>query len=110
MYGALRPYVSGYPGNDSLWAHFAAGSISGAVQSVIASPMELVKTRMQINEDAVGSKRRGSLEVLKSVYQNEGGLFRGVFKGWGITLGREIPGFGFYFASYEAMTRFGRYH
>lgn len=107
VYGALRPYVSGSPGNDALWAHFAAGSISGAVQSVVASPMELVKTRMQINEDNTKSRKVGPIEVLKGIYRNEGGLFRGVFKGWGITLGREIPGFGFYFASYEAMTRFG---
>lgn len=107
VYGALRPYVSSSPGNDALWAHFAAGSISGAVQSVVASPMELVKTRMQINEDNTKSRKVGPIEVLKGIYKNEGGLFRGVFKGWGITLAREIPGFGFYFASYEAMTRFG---
>jgi solute carrier family 25 carnitine/acylcarnitine transporter 20/29 len=107
VYGALRPYVSGHPGHDSLLAHFAAGSISGAVQSVIASPMELVKTRMQINEDVIGSKKQGPLEIIRGIYKNEGGLFRGVFKGWGITISREIPGFGFYFASYEALTRFG---
>ncbi|CAL8111332.1 unnamed protein product [Orchesella dallaii] len=107
VYGTLRPYVSGSPGNDALWAHFAAGSISGAVQSVVASPMELVKTRMQISQESVGSKKLGPIDVLKGIYRNEGGLARGVFKGWGITLGREIPGFGIYFASYEAMTRMG---
>ncbi|ODN04271.1 Mitochondrial basic amino acids transporter [Orchesella cincta] len=107
VYGTLRPYVSGSPGNDALWAHFAAGSVSGAVQSVIASPMELVKTRMQISEESTGSKKLGPVDMLKGIYRNEGGLFRGVFKGWGITLGREIPGFGIYFASYEAMTRMG---
>jgi solute carrier family 25 carnitine/acylcarnitine transporter 20/29 len=103
VYGSLRPYVSGSPGHDALWAHFAAGSVSGAVQSFVASPMELVKTRMQLNESA-STKAPTSLEVLKSIYKSEGGLFRGVFKGWGITVAREIPGFGLYFATYEALT------
>lgn len=108
VYGSLRPYVHGAPGYDALWAHFVAGSISGAVQSFVASPMELVKTRMQVNESSStntsSAKAPSSMEVLKSIYKNEGGLFRGVFKGWGVTLLREIPGFGTYFATYEALT------
>src|SRR5690349_13404601 len=107
VYGSLRPYVHGSPGNNALWAHFAAGSVAGAVQSFIASPMELVKTRMQLNESNSSlpdQKPPSPKEVLKSLYQKEGGLFRGVFKGWGVTLFREIPGFGTYFATYEALT------
>jgi len=104
VYGALRPYVSGSPGNDALWAHFTAGSISGAVQSFVASPMELVKTRMQLNESSPSAKLPTSWDVLKTIHKNEGGLFRGVFKGWAVTVTREIPGFGIYFATYEAMT------
>lgn len=104
VYGSLRPYVHGSPGNDALWAHFLAGSVSGAVQSVVASPMELVKTRMQINEGTSGAaKGPSSFQVLKNIYTREGG-FRGVFKGWGVTLAREVPGFGTYFAAYEALT------
>ncbi|XP_021945495.1 mitochondrial basic amino acids transporter [Folsomia candida] len=110
VYGSLRPYVHGEPGHGALWAHFAAGSVSGAVQSFIASPMELVKTRMQVNESQATpstsspNKAPSSMEVLRSIYQKEGGLIRGVFKGWGVTVAREIPGFGTYFATYEALT------
>jgi solute carrier family 25 carnitine/acylcarnitine transporter 20/29 len=66
--------------------------------------MELVKTRMQINESGPSAKAPSSWDVLRGIYRNEGGLFRGVFKGWGVTVSREIPGFGIYFATYEALT------
>lgn len=35
---------------DSLRSHALAGSIAGLVQSFVCSPMELVKSRMQIQE------------------------------------------------------------
>ncbi|KAL1446905.1 hypothetical protein MTO96_028702 [Rhipicephalus appendiculatus] len=71
---------------DSIWAHAAAGVLAGAVQSIISSPVELAKTRLQI------------LKV-------EG--LRGAFRGFGPTLLRDAPGFAVYFASYERMVRLG---
>lgn len=35
---------------DSLTSHAFAGSVAGFVQSFVSSPMELVKTRLQIQE------------------------------------------------------------
>jgi len=101
IYGLLKPYVSGAPGHDALWAHFAAGSLSGACQSFVASPMELIKTRMQIDESSV---KKSPLDVMKNIYRNEGGFFKGIFKGWRVTVCREIPAFGIYFSTYEALT------
>ncbi len=69
---------------------------------------------MQVNESnstaSSSAKPPNSMEVLRSIYKNEGGLFRGVFKGWGVTVLREIPGFGTYFATYEALTTQSEYH
>ena len=110
VYGQLKPLVEGSPGNNSLWAHFLAGSAAGAVQSVIASPMELVKTRMQLDESVTSAKGKGpsAWEVVKDVYR-KGGIRQGIFKGWWVTLSREIPGLGAYFATYEALTRNSTY-
>lgn len=83
VYGCLQPLVLGHPGNNAVWAHTLAGSIAGAAQSVICSPMELVKIRMQVNESS--EKQPSSFTVLKNIYKNEG-LRRGVFKGWFLTL------------------------
>lgn len=35
---------------NSFQSHAIAGSVAGAVQSIVCSPMELVKTRIQIQE------------------------------------------------------------
>jgi len=113
---------------------FLAGASAGMVQSVICSPMELAKTRMQLQEDETSSKSKSHIKnnhhsftdsnshttALKSsrlptmpvtqIYKNpldclmkihhaEG--MKGVYRGYGITLTREIPAFGIYFVSYE---------
>ncbi|KAF2356049.1 Mitochondrial substrate/solute carrier [Trinorchestia longiramus] len=94
---------------NSLKTHFTAGVCAGFVQSFIASPVELVKTRLQIQADAVGTssnvtvKHSGPLQCLQHIFQTEG--MRGVFRGQLITIMREIPGFGTYFLSYEWMAR-----
>lgn len=40
---------------------------------------------------------------MKQIWNSEG--IRGIYRGLGITVAREIPAFGLYFSSYEFMTR-----
>uniref|UniRef100_A0A1B6M8Q4 Mitochondrial basic amino acids transporter n=2 Tax=Graphocephala atropunctata TaxID=36148 RepID=A0A1B6M8Q4_9HEMI len=83
---------------ETLQSIFLAGASSGLVQSVISSPVELVKTRVQIS-----NQYRGTLDCFFKTYKQEG--IRGVFKGQSITGVRDFLGYGLYFASYEALTR-----
>ena len=46
---------------------------------------------------------RGPLDCARQIWRAEG--IRGIFRGLNITIVREIPAFGLYFSSYEAMTR-----
>lgn len=56
---AVNAIVFGVYGNvqrhaanpDSLYSHFLAGSAAGLAQSLICSPMELIKTRLQLQEN-----------------------------------------------------------
>lgn len=76
---------------DALFAHALAGSAAGFSQTLICSPMELVKSRLQIQNDIPGAiKHRNPWSCLKYIWQNEGR--RGVFKGYGITAARDVPG------------------
>lgn len=102
---AINAIIFGVYGNvqrrsadpDSLRSHFFAGAAAGFAQSALCSPMELAKTRIQL----LG---HGSpLQCLKDIFAVEG--LRGVFKGLGITVMREIPGFSTYFVTYELLTR-----
>ena len=60
--------------------------------------MELIKTQMQVHTDT-----NGPISVIQKIY-NTGGM-RGLAKGLGITIAREVPACGLYFSSYELMVR-----
>jgi solute carrier family 25 carnitine/acylcarnitine transporter 20/29 len=121
LYGlaAINAIVFGVQGNvqrrlsnpDSITSHCIAGSIAGFAQCIICSPMELAKTRMQIQGQ--GESRRyyrshvhsytGPVDCLHKIYKAEG--YRGVFRGFLLTVIRETPSFGIYFGSFELMVR-----
>jgi len=82
--------------SDNLLSHFVAGGAAGFLQSFICSPMELAKTRLQVQKS---NQYKGTFDCLMKVSKVEG--IRGFYKGLGITMGREIPAFAFYFYTYE---------
>lgn len=76
---------------DSVLSHCMAGSVAGLTQSVVCSPIEMIKTRLQIQNNFKNSvKHKNPLECLKHIWRNEG--FRGVFRGVGLTAARDVPG------------------
>lgn len=76
---------------ESLNAHFLAGSAAGMAQSVICSPMELIKTRLQLQDNIKGiEKAKGPIDCIKHIWKKKG--TRGIFKGLGITAARDLPG------------------
>lgn len=104
VYGNVQR-VSSNP--DSYMSHFLAGSIAGFAQSIICSPMELAKTRLQVQMDMIGAKKfSGPTQCLSYIYQCEG--MRGIFRGLGATALRDVPGFSLYFVSYEYLMRLKR--
>lgn len=90
---------------------FIAGGTAGAVQSVICGPTELIKLRMQAQTNPielfeihhVDSQMvyKDPCDAAIRVYK-KGGL-RGIYKGMWITVTREVPAFGTYFASYDYL-------
>ena len=102
-------------GSHELRNEFIAGCVAGGVQSLIASPMELVKIRFQMQGEGVSSKERAvkrdyrfhyssPTDCLKKIHKYEGGL-RGLSRGVTLTLVREVPSFGTYFASYDYLCK-----
>lgn len=105
VFGVYGNFQRHSPRPDALSSHFLAGAAAGFVQSFVCSPMELVKTRLQVqqNSAAPGGGYGGPMNCLSQVVKTEG--LRGVFRGLGTTICREVPGFGIYFFAYEFMTR-----
>ena len=89
-------------------ASYCGGTFGGLIQCLVLIPAEVVKCNMQVyniqNKGGGGSAppRIGNYQCLKRIYVSEG--IRGVYKGGGVTILREAPAFGAYFASYRIFT------
>ena len=80
LYPTVKALLSGDDANASLSAKVAAGATTGAVGSSIASPVDLIRTRMQAQAGRP-TLYPSSLAVARHVYSLEGGigaLWRGV--------------------------------
>ncbi|WVZ72897.1 hypothetical protein U9M48_021285 [Paspalum notatum var. saurae] len=80
-----------------------AGVGTGALQTLILSPVELVKIRLQL--EAAGHKRRrpgdhrGPVDMARDILRREG--LRGLYRGLAVTALRDAPAHGVYFWAYE---------
>lgn len=99
VYGHTQRHLSE---PDRLSAHFLAGVSAGIAQTPVSSPIELAKTRLQL-QSPLQSDSRGPMQCLRNIYKKEG--YRGVFKGLNITFLREGPSYGVYFVTYEMLTK-----
>ena len=112
---AINTIVFGVQGNimrqfdkPTPMVYLLSGAAAGAVQTVVSGPMELAKTRMQM--EGVGAKKidktkeyQGSVDAIKKIYRQEG--LRGCYRGYTLTLLRDTPGFAVYFAMYDYLCR-----
>jgi solute carrier family 25 carnitine/acylcarnitine transporter 20/29 len=84
---------------ESLATHVVAGGISGLSQTLLASPSELVKIRLQCQIDEGSTKGvHGPWAMTKQIVQSEGVL--ALFRGFSLTCARDVPAFAVYFSSY----------
>lgn len=79
----------------------ALGGIgTGAVQSLLLAPVELVKIRLQLqNKNTEKSHYKGPVSVAKIIFRSEG--LRGIYRGLTVTVLRDAPAHGLYFWTYE---------
>lgn len=101
----LRSYNKDNSDRLSLMQHFIAGASTAIPISIFVVPSERVKCILQAQNNSTYSTVRytGSWDCARQLYTN-GGL-RSLYKGLGITLLRDGPGNGAYFAMYEMFRR-----
>ncbi|CAA7402717.1 unnamed protein product [Spirodela intermedia] len=79
-----------------------AGVGTGALQSLLLSPVELIKIRLQLQMTVSQNHRavhRGPMSMAGSILR-KGGI-RGIYQGLSITVLRDAPAHGVYFWTYE---------
>lgn len=102
-YGVGKSLQSGSSAKLSLYQIAGAGGFAGAVNAFVASPIELIKIRMQIQRSK-GGRYTGPIDVVTSLVQQDGirkGLFRGLF----CTIIKEIPAYAGFYSGFEFLKR-----
>ncbi|KAK6153698.1 hypothetical protein DH2020_013337 [Rehmannia glutinosa] len=97
---------SAAPDDPPSYKGVALGGIgTGAIQSLLLSPVELVKIRLQLQrktpDQSPLTTHRGPLDVARTILRTEG--WRGIYRGLAITVLRDAPAHGVYFWTYEYM-------
>lgn len=80
----------------------AAGAIAGGINSILSSPVELFKIRMQaqITSPSTGENPQKLSAVARQVYTHHG-IRQGVMRGFWITVLREIPAYAGFYTGFE---------
>ena len=106
-YGLGKHWATKYHGDPnrplSLTDYFWAGAFSGIFTTIAMAPGERIKCLLQIQQGrGSGTKLySGPMDCARQLYR-EGGI-RSIYKGTVLTLMRDIPASGAYFASYEGF-------
>ncbi|KAH8929777.1 mitochondrial carrier [Atractiella rhizophila] len=108
-YNLSRRVVSPYP-DPSIPLIAVAGGMAGAANTILASPVELFKIRMQAQYGRSGEVRK--LGDVAAEMWTKYGFRKGVMRGFWVTMFREIPAYAGFYAGYEYTKRnlVGRYH
>ncbi|EKM81349.1 hypothetical protein AGABI1DRAFT_99375 [Agaricus bisporus var. burnettii JB137-S8] len=91
-YGSSKRLISPYP-QLSLKEIAAAGAMAGAANTILSSPVEMFKVRMQAQYGAPTDKR---LKVVVRDMWRDWGFRQGIMRGFWVTLAREIPAYAGY--------------
>lgn len=75
----------------------ASAAIAGLATCLIATPVELIKCQQQVNT----TSSVGTWDMARSIIRRHG--ISGLYRGWSVTVGRDVPAFTLYFLSYEAV-------
>ncbi|KAL2007191.1 hypothetical protein VTN00DRAFT_8629 [Thermoascus crustaceus] len=92
----------------SSWVESIAGFTAGVVSTVCLHPLDLIKTRLQV--DRLSSRIGGSVRVVREIYQNEGGI-TAFYRGLTPNILGNSTSWGLYFLCYsnikDIMHKFG---
>lgn len=82
-------------------AKMISGAVAGAAQCIIVCPAELIKIRMQNQGvgQSYGAGVIGPWSASKLLYRERG--IAGFYRGWWLTIAREVPQYALYFSVYQ---------
>ncbi|KAI9492997.1 mitochondrial carrier domain-containing protein [Zychaea mexicana] len=86
---------------------FMAGCLAGAMQSIVAAPLDSVKIRFEVS-DLMEGKHRSMYQFAKSTLKELG--IASAYRGFSLTLVRDSLSCGLFFATFEWVKQQGYYY
>ncbi|KAK0223441.1 mitochondrial carrier [Armillaria fumosa] len=106
LYKGMASPLFGIAGvNSLLFASYGialAGSMAGAANAILASPVEMFKVLMQGQYGSATDKR---LRRVVSDQWSQWGFRKGIMRGYWVTVAREIPAYAGFYTAYEFSKR-----
>jgi len=104
-YGSTCRFLHDGDGIPPLSVVFMAGTFAGFSQSFVASPIELVKVKLQdvAQSSSIQQSNHKMLATMKQIFRDKGLI--GFYRGYHFTLLRDFYSYGVYFAVYEWCKR-----
>ncbi|KAL3524385.1 hypothetical protein ACH5RR_017219 [Cinchona calisaya] len=84
-----------------IWANFSAGFVAGSIAAAATCPLDVAKTRRQIEKDPIRALRMTTRQTLLEIWRNGG--IKGLFTGVGPRVGRVGPSVGIVVSFYEVV-------
>lgn len=101
--GQCMKYLQPEGGKLRTFNSIISGATAGFVQSLVCSPMELIKLRMQmqgVGQQGKSASYRGPWDTSMDILKKDG-IRKGIMKGFWLTVGRECVSLGLYFSSFR---------
>lgn len=89
-----------HDGRSELAKAYLFGGAAGAANSILSSPVEHIRTRLQLQPHGVARLYAGPIDCIRSIVKQAG--IRGIFKAYPVAFVKETQAFGCYFLAFEA--------
>ncbi|XVF73069.1 hypothetical protein PTKIN_Ptkin12aG0171700 [Pterospermum kingtungense] len=84
-----------------LGVNFAAGVVAGSIAAAVTCPLDVVKTRRQIEKELAKALKMTTRQTLQEIWRDAG--IKGLFTGLGPRVGRAGPSVGIVVSFYEVV-------
>ncbi|THX81351.1 hypothetical protein D6D05_04208 [Aureobasidium pullulans] len=82
--------------------YYAAGAFAGIANTLMSSPIEHIRIRLQTQPHGAARLFNGPIDCVKKLCAHEG-VLKGLYRGTGVTWFREAQAYGVWFTAFEFM-------
>lgn len=89
-------------GQLSYSQYYAAGAFAGIANTVLSSPIEHIRIRLQTQPHGAGKLYNGPIDCVRKLSAHQG-VLGGVYRGTAVTFMREAQAYGMWFTTFEYL-------